>query len=130
MQCPISGCGGAPRTLASGQNEPVRIVVDSSNAYWTDIGAGTIMTVPLAAGVHTPTQLAADPNAPSSIAVDSQYLYWGDLTNGYLVAKPLAGGPAFTLASRGGAAVAIGIEGACVYWVDTGDGTVNVIAEP
>lgn len=72
MKAAISG--GAPTTLASGQNHPEAIAVDATSAYWMDRASNTVMKVALSGG--TPSTLASGQNAPGGIAVDSMNVYW------------------------------------------------------
>jgi YbbR domain-containing protein len=81
MQAPLTGAGPAI-TLASGQNFPVTIAVDSTSAYWTT--RTTVMKVPLDGG--TEVTLASGQSGPVKVVVDATSVYWtnaGTLANNY-----------------------------------------------
>lgn len=67
---------GAVVTLASGQNAPQPIVVDSAAAYWLG-GSGGPMSVSTAGG-GTPRSLATSSPIPYPhyLAIDDSYVYW------------------------------------------------------
>jgi hypothetical protein len=78
--------GGTAVTLASGQNGPSRMAVDSNSVYWVNSGDGAangdaaVMKVPLGGG--TPIMLASTPYSALGpresygIAVDATSVYW------------------------------------------------------
>lgn len=71
--------GGAVTTLATGLDDPQRIVVDTNRVYWTELanriaGAGVIKKVPISGGQVT--TLASGLNSPHDIAIDSTNIYW------------------------------------------------------
>ena len=90
-------CTGVCVTLASGQNGPWDIAVDSTSAYWTDTASGTVMKVPLDGG--TPVTLASNQDGPGDIAVDAVSVYWTNGNGGTVMKVPLGGGTPTTLVS-------------------------------
>jgi hypothetical protein len=117
--------------LASGLSHPQYIAIDSTNVYWTDDWAGTLMAVPLGGGA--PTTLAEGDDF-GGIAVDETSVYWTNevglipelYPNGGTVMKvPLNGGAATTLASGQPYPSGIAVDATSVYWTNQStDGTV------
>jgi hypothetical protein len=131
MKLPIAG--GAPTTLASGQNNPQRIVIDATNVYWTNEGSsvqglapsntdGTVMQVPIGGGV--PTTLASQQFLLGEIAVDASSVYFAvdvspgnaTLFSGAILKVPIGGGAVTTIASGQYKPGGLSVAGGNVYW--------------
>ena len=55
-------------TIATRQNTPIWVTLDSTNIYWADENGLSLMKAPLAGGA--PTTLASSQNEPYGIAID------------------------------------------------------------
>lgn len=130
-----ANCGGCGKTcsgtcsagrclvaLASGQNNPYAIAVDSSSVYWTNAGVslsdGSVMKVPVGGG--TPTTLVSSVPNPRAIAVDATSVYYWFMRNpqGVTVSSvPLGGGTPTIVSSGQGLEPSIAVAGSYLYGV-------------
>ncbi len=116
------GSGGTLTTLASGQNSPYFIAVDSVGVYWTNWGTtvpdGSLMKVPIGGG--TPIALASGQNNPMGIAVDATSVYWTNNAGGAVMKVPIGGGTPTTLATAQTTPWEITVDATSAYWVNEG----------
>ena len=109
--------GGRPVTLASAQNDPGSLALESGALYWT--GRAQIWKLPLAGGA--PAVLVSSEPDLTDMAVDSANVYWMTWThtNSTLTIKqmPLSGGAPRVLVSRADSYSGIlTVAGRYVYW--------------
>jgi hypothetical protein len=123
----VSLDGGSPVPLASAQDNPSAIAIDSTSVYFTSgVLPGTAAKVPLAggrsvtfaSGLSVPTGIAVD--STSAYVTNSGPLFGGSLATSFTVLKvALIGGPATILAS-GQYPNAIAVDSSAVYWTNGG----------
>jgi hypothetical protein len=109
----VSTGGGAVVQLHAGKN-PNSIAIDATNAYWTDDGTGTVMSVPLTGG--NAVTIASGQVSPRRIRVDATSVYWLDPGAGTVMKAPLGGGTPTVLASCQYGLAGIGLDASYVYW--------------
>lgn len=92
LSCPITGCGGVPKVVATGENEMRGLAVDDSGVYFTVEGdtanlAGVVKVCrdPVA-GCGVRSEILADKQPQSgAIVLDATHAYW--------LNKGVSGGP-------------------------------------
>jgi hypothetical protein len=120
----LTDANGSGTTLASGQDAPLSIAVDSKDVYWTNSGNGTVMKVPKDVDAGVPITLASGQASPQFLAVDPSNAYWTNVDGGTVMKVPLDGGSTVTLASGQFTPEAIAVDPSGVYWTNNGSGTV------
>jgi hypothetical protein len=69
---------------ASGQNGATLVAVDSTDIYWTDAFAGTVMRCSLPA-CGSMTTIASDQDYAFSIALDATRVFWDNQMGGQVM---------------------------------------------
>ena len=119
VSAPLEGAldGGSIATLASGQDVPFGIAINSTEAYWA--GHGAIATIPLEGGSSTTLVSGSLPKSPFGLALDAVNVYWTDYGSGTVMSVPQTGGTPVTLASGRLHPSAVAVDDSSVYWVDS-----------
>jgi hypothetical protein len=115
-------------TLASAQNGPGAVALDSHNLYWVDTGGGTVMSAPLDGGA--PVTLASGLTSPGAIAVDGSGVYF--TTTDSVLTVPLDGGAPTTLAAGQmlSGPFGLAVDATSVYWANFGGNAIAKVAKP
>ena len=80
--------GSDPAPLAADLDEPWRLAIDDTHAYWIDRGAGADGSVwRVARGGGDPEPLAIDQALPSGLALDGASVYWTNEGDGSVVGR-------------------------------------------
>jgi hypothetical protein len=127
VACALGGCANNPTLLAGPLADPYGLAIDGTSAYYSEIMAGSVKSIPLAGGM-TPTPLGLGQDQPNGVAVDAKNVYWADFDDGSLQSAPIKGGGSNTLATAKGYPQDIVTDGTYVYFTDTkfapGEGAV------
>lgn len=118
--------GGAVSTLVSGLGGIGRLVVDSQNAYWSDLGGGSLGSVALKGGPIV--SIAVGQKEPIGIALDPTSVYWvnaaniGGGLNGSVMKAPLGGvpdgGSPIVLASGQNVPTSVAVDATTIVWAN------------
>jgi sugar lactone lactonase YvrE len=116
--------GNPAAVVASGQNTPRAIALDSSGVYWATFAAGgAVLKAPrgMNGGIGTPEVVAEGLSFPNGIAVDDTHIYWTTWGDGgvHRIAKT-SGGTVENLASGQRRPGEIAIGGTHIFWVNEG----------
>lgn len=109
----VSKSGGVAEVIANGVSGWT-LLADASALYWTDAGAGGILTMPKAGG--TPRMLAPRAFGVHAFVQDAERLYWVD-GSGQIFSLPKIGGSP-TLLARAPGLFVFAAEGSNLYWTD------------
>jgi hypothetical protein len=130
--CSDNAC--QPLMLASNQNVPNDLAVDSNNLYWTnegDAGAnGSVMQVQLDGG--NLITLATGRAQPVGLVVDSAWVYWAEegtsannFQDGVVAKVPIGGGTVQTIAQNQALPIDVAVSPTNIYWTNGGFALAN-----
>jgi hypothetical protein len=115
---------------------PWDIVVDGTNAYWTEQGSTPMVgMVNQASKVDgsSAVNIAMNEESPSGIAVDATSVYWTALgttnTNGTINKAPIGGGAKTVLCSGQSQPINVWVDATYVYWTDMGGDRIMRMAK-
>jgi hypothetical protein len=127
LTCPLAGCGPSPTLLADLLQTPYGLAVAAGRIYYTEQGAGNVMTVTITAGA-LPTSLSQGQQQPSGLAIDATEAFWANLGDGSVASILFTVGGSSTVAQVQGFPQDIVTDGTNVYFTDTqavpGEGAV------
>jgi hypothetical protein len=138
-KAPVLGTG--PQTLSTG-TDPIGVAVNLESIFWANYADGTIQKAPLVGGPAT-TIASSGGRGPFSVAVDESYVYWADEgfpagagvnasdPNGSIRAASVNGtGAEGMILTESQNPSWLTIDAKCIYWADTKNGNISVIAKP
>jgi hypothetical protein len=130
--CVTGSC--QPVVIASGQDYPTSIVLDSTNAYWTDQAGpdgGAVMRAPLDGG--PPEQIVNAGGDAFGLAVDGTNAYWSNAYGATVAQVPLGGGMPTLLAKVTDGVTtcgAVAVRGGTLYFATSRSTTGDVRSVP
>jgi hypothetical protein len=136
--CSVADCGGDYGQIATNQNNPDQITVDSVNAYFTNNGMsptsgdGSVVQVPLGGG--TAMTLASSQAFPRGIVVTSTLVYWVNQGatpgSGTVNSVPIGGGASPDVLAMGQEAPwGLTQDSVSLYWTNNAGGQIMRLAK-
>jgi hypothetical protein len=98
-------------------------VVDDDTVYWTDIGDGSVRSIPKSNGAVT--VIAQGQQQPKRLAVDGTYVYWSNFLGAAIMRARKDGSGSPELVSAASEPWGLVVDQSDVYWVDAGTITIR-----
>ena len=129
-KCATSGCNNVPVVVASGQNGPSGITLDSARIYWTNVYGNQVTSCSLPS-CSAPVVVASGQAYPEHVAVDGTDAYWTNYTGGTVMKCAVTGCTTPTTIAAGQVdPLGVAVDATNVYWTTIGtNGTVMKCAK-
>lgn len=124
--------GGGAATVLQSQSEVFTLLVHGGDLYWTifSAGPGALRKAPLPSLSPVANVIASLPDRTGGLAIDGGYAYLTHAANAASVYRyDLATGATQTLASTGGYAVQLVLDGSYVYWGNGDNRVMRVVKD-
>jgi hypothetical protein len=137
------GVDGGAATVVAQASDPFAVALAAPYVYWVNWADGTVQRAPVEGGDALTVATSGEKPGPKGgvggvdLVVDATTVYWvrqgpPEGVEGAVLHAAVAGpyGGMGTVLATSPSPGAIAMDEACVYWTDSGDGKIRVVAKP